>query len=68
MSDSAVDTFKEAIPSVLNSLPCLNTTEDSYVNFSPSQIDNLVDSAAGSLPITLDSIVPLKRKITKHKR
>ena len=44
------------------------TAEDSYVNFSLSQIDNLVDSAAGSLRITLDSIAPLKRKIIKHKR
>ena len=68
LSDSVVDKFKEAIPSVLNSLPCLNTTEDSYVNFSPSQIDNLIDSAAGSLRQTLDSIAPLKKKIIKRKR
>ena len=48
LSDSAVAKFNEAIPSVLNSITCLNTT-NSYPNFSPSQIDHLVDSAAGSL-------------------
>ena len=62
LSDSAVDKFKET-PSVLNSLPCLNTSEDSYVDLSSSQTDNLVDRAAGSLRITLDSINHLKRKI-----
>ena len=34
LSDSAVAKFKEAIPSALNSIPCLNTIEDSYSDFN----------------------------------
>ena len=68
LSDSAVARFKEAIPSALNSVLCLNTVEDSCFNFSPSQIDNLVDSTADSLRLTLDSIAPLKKKVAKQKR
>ncbi len=49
-------------------MPCLNVMEDSYAIFSPSQIDDLVDSAAGSLRMTLDSIAPLKKKMIKQKR
>ena len=49
-------------------MPCLNVTEDSCANFSPSKIDHLVDSAAGSLRTTLDSIAPIKKKIIKQKR
>ena len=48
-------------------MPYLNIT-DSYVNFSHSQIDNLVNSAAGSLQSTLESIAPRKQKIIKHKK
>ena len=67
LSDSAVAKFKEEIPSVFNSTPYLNITE-SYINFSHSQTDNLVTSAAGSLQSTLDSIAPRKQKIMKHRQ
>ena len=67
MPDSAVAKFKEEIPLVFNSMPYLNITE-SYINFSHSQIDNLVNSAAGSLQSTLDSIAPRKQKIIKHRK
>ena len=62
LSDSAVAKFKEEIPLVFNSMP------ESYINFSHSQIDNLVNSAAGSLQSTLDSIAPRKQKIIKHRK
>ena len=52
---------KEVILPALNSPPYFNITEDSYANFSPSQIDHLFDFAAGLIRITLDSIAPLKR-------
>ena len=42
---------------MFNSMPYLNITE-SYINYSYSQIDNLVNSAAGSLQSTPDSIAP----------
>ena len=67
LSDSAVAKFKEEIPLVFSSMPYLNITE-SYINFSHSQIDNLVNSAAGSLQSTLDSIAPRKQKIIKHRK
>ncbi len=68
LSDSAIAKFKNAIPSALNSLSGIKLTEDSYANFSPSQIDHLVDSAAGSLRTTLDSVAPLQKKILKQRR
>ena len=68
LSDDAVAKFKEVIPSVLNSLPCRTITEDSFIDISPSHIDHLVDSAAGSLRATLDSIAPLKKKSLKYRR
>jgi len=52
LTDSAVAKFKEAIPSAFDSVPRVNITEDSWSNFSPSQIDHLVDSATGSLSET----------------
>lgn len=64
---TAAAKFKEVIPSALNKTPCLNTTEDSFANFTPSQIDRLVDSAAGSQQVTLNSITSLKKGDNKTK-
>ncbi|XP_059195659.1 uncharacterized protein LOC131976578, partial [Centropristis striata] len=66
LSDSAVAKFKEVIPPVFNSLLCSNIIED-YVNFSPSLIDNFVDSTADSLRTTLDFIAPLKKNKKNRK-
>ena len=66
LSDSAVAKFKEVMPSVLNSLPFHDIT--AYANFSSSQIDQLVDSASGSMRTTLDSIAPLEKKKLKQRR
>ena len=68
LSDGVVTKFKQIIPSVLNSIPCLNTTEMTYSDFSPPQIDCVVDSAADSLRTTLNSIAPLKKKVIKQQR
>jgi len=68
LTDSAVAKFKEAITSAFDSIPRLNITEDSWANFSPSQIDHLVDSATGSLRMTLDSIASLKKKTVRQRR
>ena len=68
LTDSAVAKFKEAIPFAFDSIPHLDITEDSWSNFSPSQIDHLVDSATGSLRMTLDSIAPLKKKTVRKRR
>ena len=37
-------------------------TNESYLEFSPSQPDHLADFTAGSLHASLDSIVPVKKK------
>uniref|UniRef100_A0A8D0CS33 Reverse transcriptase domain-containing protein n=3 Tax=Sander lucioperca TaxID=283035 RepID=A0A8D0CS33_SANLU len=68
LSDSAIAKFKEDIPTALNSLPCRNITEDLYVNFSPSEIDNFVDGATACLRTTLDSVAPLKKKTMKQRK
>ncbi len=43
-------------------MPHLNITEDSYANFSSFKIDDLVDSAAEALGMTLDLIAPLEKE------
>lgn len=68
LSDKAVAKFKEVIPPVLSSLPCLNETEDFYINLSPSQIDSLIDESGSLLRTTLDSVAPLKQKTIKHRK
>ncbi|XP_065815183.1 uncharacterized protein, partial [Labrus bergylta] len=68
LSDSAVARFKEAISVVFDSVPCFNPVGNSYDSFSPSQLDQFVDSAVDSLRVTLDSIAPLKQKVVKRRR
>ena len=66
ISDSAINKFKEKIPSAINPL-YLNNIEDFYT-YSPSQIDCLVDSVSDSFLTTLDSIAPLKKRVIKQQR
>lgn len=68
LSDSAVAKCKEAIPAVFKVMPCLSTTEDSCANLSPTQIDNIIDNASGSLRMVLDGVAPLKKKIIKQRK
>ena len=66
LSDSAINKFKETIPSAINPL-YLNNIED-FHSYSPSQIDHLVDSVSGSFQMTLDSVAPLKKRVIKQQR
>ena len=66
LSDGAINKFKETIPSNINPL-YLNEIKD-LNTYSPSQIDNLVNSVAGSFLTTLDSVAPLKKKVIKQQR
>uniref|UniRef100_A0A8C9XHM2 Reverse transcriptase domain-containing protein n=1 Tax=Sander lucioperca TaxID=283035 RepID=A0A8C9XHM2_SANLU len=68
LSDSAIAKFKEDIPTALNSMSCLNITEDCYVNSSPSQLDNFVDAATACLRTTLDLVAPIKKKMMKERK
>lgn len=47
----------------------VSTVQVSYKNFTPTLVDDLVNSPAASLRSTLDRVAPLKKKIsTMHKR
>lgn len=48
LSDNAAITFREGIPLVF-SLSHVNSMEGGYLNFPPTQVGDLVDSAAASL-------------------
>ena len=63
LSENAVTSFKELISSSFFSLPCSDITEDSYLNFTPVELDSLVDSAIVSMRTTLDNVAPLKRMV-----
>ncbi len=64
LSGSAVTKFKKT----LNPVTCFNVSDDSLIYFSSSQTDHLVDTTAGSLRMTLDSIAPLKKKLMKQRK
>ena len=68
LSENAVTRFKELISSSLSSLPCVDMTEDSYLNFTPALLDYLVDSTIVSMSTTLDNVAPQKRKAISQKR
>lgn len=50
------------------SVPYPNITDDSYLNFSCSQLDHLGDYTADSLYDSLDSIAPVNKKAKAFKR
>ena len=66
--DSTVAKFKEIIPDTFNHVSSLNITEEFFKNPSSTEIDHLVDSTAGLLRVTLDSIASLKKKRVKHSK
>lgn len=68
LSENAVTRFKELISSSFSSLPCADMTEDSYLNFTPVELDSLVDSTIVTMRTTLDNVAPLKRKVISQKR
>ena len=37
-------------------------TEDSYLNFTPAELDSLVNDVTASMCTTLDNVAPLKKK------
>ena len=67
LSENAVTSFKELISASFSSLPCADMTEDGYLNFTPVELDSLVDSTIVSMR-TLDYVAPLKRKVISQKR
>ena len=65
LTEDAMTNLKEAIPSVISSLPQLDEIGTSDTN---SEFDKLADSAMSSLRKTLDTVAPLKKKIIKHNK
>ena len=68
LSENAVTSFKELILLSFSSLPCADMTEDGCLNFTPVELDSLVDSTIVSMRTTLDNVDPLKRKVISQKR
>ena len=69
LSDTAISEFKERIPAELAAAPCSNIVGGSFADFSPPQIDYIVDSTAAALIGTLDAVAPMRIKnITNQKR
>jgi len=68
LSDNTVSKFKERIPSVLSPLPCINTVGNSSLNFTSTQVGDLVDSTVASLRATLDTVAPLRKKVVSQRR
>ena len=63
LSDTAVVSFKEAIPAALNSVCCSTLAESSY---APSQLDRFVADTTGSLQTALDLIAPLRQRTLRR--
>ena len=68
LPDSAIAKFKEIIPTTFKPILSTDITNKFFKNPSSTEIDHLVDSAVKSLGLTLDSIVPLKKKLVKHSK
>lgn len=62
LSDIAVSRFKELIPAELAATPSSNIM-GSYADFTPLQVDYLVDSTAAALLGTLDAVVITHKRI-----
>ena len=63
-----MNTFKETVQPLFNSVPYVSTSEGTFCDFTPALIDNLVDSTAASLRTTLDCVAPLKKKVVNQMR
>ena len=68
ISEDTVENFKEMIPYAIISVPYPKITEESYLNFSPSQLDHLGDITASSLHASLNFIAPNKKKTKPVRR
>ena len=67
LSDTAVSRFKELIPAELAATPSSDMM-GSYADFTPSQVDYLVDSTAATLLGALDAVAPLRKKAINQKK
>ena len=68
LSDNNMNTFKETVQPLFNSVPYVSTSEGTFCDCTPALIDNLVDSTAASLRTTLDCVAPLKKKVVNQMR
>ena len=68
ISEDTIANLKEIIPPAVISVPHPKITEESYLKFSPSQLDHLSVFTACSLRASLDYIAPVKKKRKSVKR
>ncbi|XP_054860077.1 uncharacterized protein LOC129347328 [Amphiprion ocellaris] len=66
-SDNLVTKFKELIPSLFSSAPLTDIMEGKYYNFTPTEVDYIVNNAAASVRTTLDSVAPVKKKVISQR-
>uniref|UniRef100_A0AAZ1Y2P9 Reverse transcriptase domain-containing protein n=1 Tax=Oreochromis aureus TaxID=47969 RepID=A0AAZ1Y2P9_OREAU len=68
LSESAVTKFKNIIhPLLSSSMPCTNIEQSSYLNATPTEVDYLVNNFTSSLRTTLDTVAPVKTKVSNQK-
>uniref|UniRef100_A0A669FAZ4 Reverse transcriptase domain-containing protein n=1 Tax=Oreochromis niloticus TaxID=8128 RepID=A0A669FAZ4_ORENI len=68
LSESAVTKFKNIIhPLLSSSMPCTNIEQSSYLNATPTEVDYLVNNFTSSLRTTLDTVAPVKTKVSNPK-
>uniref|UniRef100_A0A669C0Q9 Reverse transcriptase domain-containing protein n=1 Tax=Oreochromis niloticus TaxID=8128 RepID=A0A669C0Q9_ORENI len=48
-------------------MPCTNTEQSSYLNATPTEVDHLVNNFTSSLRTTLDTVAPVKTKVSNQK-
>ncbi|XP_054869434.1 uncharacterized protein LOC129349621 [Amphiprion ocellaris] len=67
LSHNSVTKFKEIIPSLFSPAPLTDIMEGKYYNFTPTEVDYIVNNAAASLRTTLDSVAPVKKKVLSQR-
>ena len=67
LSESAVNKFREVIVSHLPLVEYGRATEGDDLKFTSADIDCLVNNSADILLSALDAVVPLKKRVSKHR-
>ena len=63
LSENAVTKFKESIPLSFSSLLRANTTQGTYLNFTPKELDCYVDSTAGFNAYNIGQYCPPEKEV-----
>ena len=53
---------------LFSSLLCPDVFKDSWMDFTPAQVDSLVESPVAKLCTTLDNVAPLRNRVISQRR